>query len=105
MRSDAVVLPATSVRSRSWLPSTATDARAVGEPQPPSCRLFLRHLQPLASPEPFHPLVIPRLPQDATGAPFRDAQLGPYMGYGLASPGRAQNFPEATSFKIALSSA
>ena len=51
------------------------------------------------------PVCRPRLPQDPTGPPFRDAQVVPDMIHGLASSGRAQNFPEATSFKIRLSSA
>ena len=129
----------------------AADARAVGEPQPPPFWLFLRHFQPLASPEPFHAFVIhspafapekrrdpsiaippilrrqldqpgdqagfvvgharsmplgrPRLPQHRTGPPFRDSQVVPDMIHGLVSSGRAQNFPDATSFKIKLSSA
>ena len=117
----------------------------------PPFRLFLRHFQPLASPEPFHAFVMhsppfapqerrdtsiaippilrreldqpgdqpglivghapgmpvrrPRLIQYPTGPPFRDVQVVSYMIHGLASSRRAQNFPEATSFKIALSSA
>ena len=129
----------------------AAEARAVREPQPPPLRLFLRHVQPLTSPEPCHALVIhspafppqerrdpsiaipsilrrqldesrdqaglsvghassmpvrrPRLPQDSTGPPFRDAQVVSDMVHRLAAAGRAQNVPEATSFKIRLSSA
>ena len=117
----------------------------------PPFRLFLRHFQPLASPEPFHAFVIhspalapqerrdasiavppilrrqldqprdqagrvvghtavvplrrPRLRQHPTGPSFRDAQVVPDMVHRLASSGRAQNFPDATSFKIKLSSA
>ncbi len=51
------------------------------------------------------PVRRPGLVQHPTGPPFRDAQLKPYVVHSLASPGRAQNFPEATSFKMALSSA
>ena len=36
------------------------DARSVVEPQPPTLRLPLGNLQPLASPDPFDPLVIDR---------------------------------------------
>jgi hypothetical protein len=35
-----------------------TDAGAVRQPEPPALGLLLRHLQPLASPDPLHPLVI-----------------------------------------------
>ena len=51
------------------------------------------------------PVRRPQLVQHPTGPPFRDAQVVPYIVHRLASLGRAQNVPEATSFKIALSSA
>ena len=51
------------------------------------------------------PLRRPRLRQHPTGPSFRDAQVVPDMVHRLASSGRAQNFPDATSFKIKLSSA
>jgi hypothetical protein len=35
-----------------------TDARAVGEPEPATLRLLRRNFQPLASPDPFDPLVV-----------------------------------------------
>ena len=47
----------------------------------------------------------PRMAQDATGPPLRDAQPRADMVDGLASSGRAQKFPEATSLRIALSRA
>jgi hypothetical protein len=34
------------------------DAGAVGEPEPTALRLFVWNLQPLASPDPLHPLVV-----------------------------------------------
>ena len=34
------------------------DARAVVQPQPPSLRLLCGHLQPLLTPDPFHPLMV-----------------------------------------------
>ena len=54
---------------------------------------------------PAVPMRRPRLRQYQTGPPFRDAQVVPDMVHGLASSGRAQNFPDATSFNITLSSA
>jgi len=34
------------------------NTRAIVQPQPTTFRLSLRHLQPLASPDPFHPFVV-----------------------------------------------
>ena len=43
--------------------------------------------------------------QDSAGPPLRNAQPRADRVHGLASPGRAQTFPEATSLRIALSRA
>ena len=43
--------------------------------------------------------------QHPTGPPFRHTQVVPDKVHRLASSGRAQNVPGATSFKVALSRA
>ena len=47
----------------------------------------------------------PGVSHDSAGPPLRNAQPRADMVHGLASPGRAQTFPEATSLRIALSRA
>jgi hypothetical protein len=34
------------------------ETRSIGQPEPASLRLLLRHLESLLSPDPFHPLVV-----------------------------------------------
>ncbi len=51
------------------------------------------------------PLGRSRLPQDSTSPALRNSQPLLDVSYGLAPPCRAQKFPEATSFRIALSNA
>ena len=46
-----------------------------------------------------------RLPQDSTSPTLRNSQPLLDVSHGLAPPYRAQKFPEATSFRIALSNA
>ena len=46
---------------------------AIAQPQPPSRPLFLRHLQPFASPDPLHPVLPhrpPRVPQQCRDPPI-----------------------------------
>jgi len=59
------------------------DTGASGEPEPPTRRLFLGHLQAFASPDPFDPFVIdpPALIPQQTG----DLTIPPYRPYWLAS--------------------
>src|ERR1017187_1519963 len=48
------------------------DTRTISEPQPPSWPLFLRYLQPFASPDPLHSILPhwpPRIPQQRRNAP------------------------------------
>ena len=51
------------------------------------------------------PLSRPRLAQHSASPTLGDLQPLAYVLDGLAPPGRAQNFPELTSLRIALSSA
>ena len=51
------------------------------------------------------PMRRPRLTEHSTSPPLRDAQPVLDLHHGRASPGRAQKFSEATSFRIMLSSA
>ena len=51
------------------------------------------------------PVRRPRLTEHSASPPLRDAQPVLHMHHGWASSGRAQKFPEATSFRIMLSSA
>ena len=72
--------------------------RELDQPPCDKARLVVGHV-------PAVPMRRPRLRQHPTGPSFRDAQVVPDMVHRLASSGRAQNFPDATSFKIKLSSA
>ena len=51
------------------------------------------------------PVCRPRLIEHSAGPPLRDVQPVLYMHHGRAAAGRAQQFPEATSLRIMLSSA
>ena len=50
------------------------------------------------------PVRRPRLPQDSTDPPFRDAQVVSDMVHRLAASGRAQNVPEAAGGRLASES-